>query len=246
MLDVFRSVWIWFASAALIILWVPFLAVVRLFDSSPLHLRTVRFFYRLGQAVSRVNPWRLHFSGVEHIQRDQVYVVVSNHQSLADIPLVSHLNLDAKWLAKAELFRFPFVGWMMKLAGHIPVYRNDRRKAAQSLLQAARCLRQHCSLVFFPEGTRSKDGRILPFNDGPFQLAIREQVAVLPLVVEGTGSTLQRSSWIFRGSPEIFLRVLDPEPVDGLNVKQVADLRERVRGRMIAALESLRASRALP
>lgn len=246
MADVLRSLWIWFACAALVVVWVPLLAVVRLFDRGPLRLRTVRCFYGLGQAVSRVNPWRLHFSGLDAIRGDSVYVVVCNHQSLADIPLVSHLNIDAKWLAKAELFRVPLIGWMMKLAGHIPVYRGERRKAAQSLLQASRCLRQRCSLVFFPEGTRSKDGRILPFNDGPFQLAIRERVPVLPVVVEGTGAALGRSSWIFRGSPHIFLHVLQPEPVDGLDVKQVAELRERVRGRMIAALDLLRSGAALP
>ena len=127
----------------------------------------------------------------------QVYVIVSNHQSLADIPLICNLRFDAKWLAKAELFRLPFAGWMMRWAGDIPVERADRRKAAQALLQCVRCLRGGCSVMFFPEGTRSPDGEVQAFNDGPFQLALREKVPVLPLAVEGSGAALPRNSWLF-------------------------------------------------
>ena len=108
----------------------------------------------------------------------QVYVIVSNHQSLADIPVITHLKLDTKWLAKAELFRVPVFGWMLRMAGDVPVERGDTRKAAKAMLQCARYLRQRCSVVFFPEGTRSRDGAVLPFNEGPFQLAIREQAPV--------------------------------------------------------------------
>ena len=157
------------ASAALILLWLPVLGLVRLFDREPLRLRTASWFRRLGRAIARVNPWRLHITGSENIGAGQVYVVVSNHQSWADIPLISHLKLDTKWLGKAELFRLPVVGWMMRMAGDVPVERADRRKAAQALLQCARYLRQRVSVVFFPEGTRSRDGEVLPFNDGPFQ-----------------------------------------------------------------------------
>ena len=112
------------------LLWLPLLGVVRLFDPDPLRRRTARWFRRAGRVVARLNPaWRVHVSGAEHIIPGQVYVVVSNHQSLADIPLISHLKLDAKWLAKSELFRVPVFGWMMRLAGDIPV---DRANRAQS------------------------------------------------------------------------------------------------------------------
>lgn len=240
MFDVLRSLWIWFACASLILAWVPLLAVIRLFDRHPLRLRTARAFRRLGHLLARVNPWRLHITGVDRIEPGHTYVIVSNHQSLADIPLVSHINIDAKWLGKAELFRLPVIGWLMRMAGDIPVERGDRRKAAQSLLQAARCLRQQCSLVFFPEGTRSKDGEVLPFNDGPFQLAIREQVPVLPLVVDGTGAALSRASWIFSGSPHIFLRALPPVAVEGWDTRRTAELREKVRQMIVDELKRLR------
>ena len=156
--DVLRSVWIWTAGTTLVVFWVPLLAVVRLFDRDPLRLRTGRWFRRLGRAITRVNPWRLHISGWENFDASRVYVIVSNHQSLADIPLITHLRIDAKWLAKAELFRLPGVGWMLRMAGDVPVERTDRRKGAKALMQCVRYLRKRCSLVFFPEGTRSLGG----------------------------------------------------------------------------------------
>lgn len=236
-----RSIWIWFASAALVLIWVPVLGIVRLSDRDPLRLRTGRWFRRLGRALAKVNPWRICISGLDQVRAGQVYVIVSNHQSLADIPLVSHLRVDAKWLAKAELFRLPVVGWMMRMAGDVPVERTDRRKAAQALLQCARYLRQGCSIVFFPEGTRSPDGEVLPFNDGPFQLAIREQVPVLPLLVEGTGAALPRNTWLFGGVQDIYLRVLPEVSVEGFSVKQSPALRDQVRNAMVEELVQMRA-----
>jgi 1-acyl-sn-glycerol-3-phosphate acyltransferase len=235
-----RSAWIWAATAALIVLWAPLLGSIRLFDFEPRRLRTGRWFRRLGRVLAKINPWRIHISGAENLRPNQNYVVVSNHQSFGDIPLISHLKLDTKWLAKAELFRFPFIGWMLRMAGDVPIDRSDRRKGAQALLQCARYLRQRCSVVFFPEGTRSPDGQVLPFNEGPFQLAIREHVPILPLVVEGSGAALPRNSWIFGGIQDIHLRVLEAVSVDGWNVKQVSALRDAVRQKIVDELDRLR------
>src|ERR1022692_3508352 len=240
MIPLLRTAWIWTASAILILLWTPLLGVVRLFDREPRRLRTGRWFRKLGRVLAGVNPWRIHISGGENLHANQVYVVVSNHQSLADIPLISHLKLDTKWLAKAELFRVPLVGWMLRMAGDVPVERSDRRKSAKALLQCARYLRQHCSVVFFPEGTRSPDRRVLPFNEGPFQLAIREHIPILPLVVDGSGAALPRNSWIFGKTQDIYLRILEAVSVDGWSIKQVPALRDAVRQRIVDELDRLR------
>jgi 1-acyl-sn-glycerol-3-phosphate acyltransferase len=235
-----RSVWIWGTSAFLIVSWVPLMGAVRLFDRDPLRLRTARWFRRLGRALAMINPWRVHISGEERIERGRTYVVVSNHQSLADIPVIAHLAVDAKWLGKAELFRTPVFGWMLRMAGDIPVVRSDRRKAAQALLQAGRVLRQGCSVMFFPEGTRSKTGEVLPFSEGPFQMAIREGVPVLPLVVEGSGAALPSKSWIFGGTLDIELRVLEPVAVNGRGAKDAPALRDAVRQRIVDELQRIR------
>jgi 1-acyl-sn-glycerol-3-phosphate acyltransferase len=240
MIRLLRSIWIWTASAALVLFWAPLLGMVRLFDREPRRLRTGRWFRRLGRVLAKVNPWRIQISGLENLNANQVYVIVSNHQSLADIPVISHLKVDTKWLAKAELFHLPVVGWMLRMAGDIPIERSDRRSSAKALLQCARYLRRHCSVVFFPEGTRSPDGQVLPFNEGPFQLAIREQVQILPLVVEGSGMALPRSSWIFGRTQNIYLRILEAVSVDGCNIKQSAALRDAVRQRIVDELYRLR------
>ena len=222
-------------------LWVGIVGVVWLFDRDPLRRRTARVFRSLGPVMGRVNPWRVIVTGVDNLDASKVYVVVSNHQSLADIPVITHLKLDTKWLAKAELFRVPAFGWLLRMAGDVPVERGDTRKAAKAMLQCARYLRQRCSVVFFPEGTRSRDGVVLPFNDGPFQLAIREQSPVLPLVVEGSGAALPRNTWLFGDALTIRLHVLPPVLVEGWNAKQSGELRDKVRDMIVAELDRLRA-----
>jgi 1-acyl-sn-glycerol-3-phosphate acyltransferase len=235
-----RSLWLWAANAGLIVVWTLIVAMVRLFDRDPLRRRTARTFRALGPVMGVLNPWRVVLSGVENADPSQVYVIVSNHQSLADIPVITHLRVDTKWLAKAELFRVPLFGWMLRMAGDVPVERGDARKAAKAMLRCARYLRQGCSVVFFPEGTRSPDGALLPFNEGPFQLAIREQVAILPLVLDGSGDALPRNSWLFGETQVIRLRILTPVPVAGWNVKQSAELRDEVRGIIAGELEKMR------
>jgi 1-acyl-sn-glycerol-3-phosphate acyltransferase len=246
MINRLRSIWIWGASASVIVFWCPVLAVVWLFDRDPLKRRTGRWFRSLGRVLATINPWRIHASGSENKKPGQAYVVVSNHQSFADIPVIAHLVWDSKWLAKAELFRVPVVGWMLRMAGDIPVDRSDRRKAAQAILRCARYLRQGCSIVFFPEGTRSKDGQIHAFNDGPFQLAIRERTPILPLVVEGSGAALPRNTWLFGPAQDIYVRALEPVSVDGWDVRQVAALRDAVRQKMVDELARLRARTGQP
>lgn len=237
-----RSIWIWLAGGIAILFWIPLLSLIAVFDAGQLRLRTGRWLRRLARVLARIYGRPIQIDGLENIRPGQTYVIVSNHQSLADIPVVSQLRIDAKWIAKAELFRIPGVGWMFQMARDIPVDRSDRRQAGHALLQAARFLRQHCSVVFFPEGTRSQDGEVLPFIEGPFQLAIREQIPVLPLVVDGTRDVLPRSSWIFGNAPHIHLQVLEPVSVDGWQKQQSGLLRDEVRQRVVNALDQLRAA----
>jgi 1-acyl-sn-glycerol-3-phosphate acyltransferase len=242
MLRVLRSIWIWTAGLSLIVLWVPILGIVRVFDRDPTRIRTGRWFRRLGRNLARLNPWRMHISGREHITPGRVYVVVSNHQSLGDIPLICFLWLDAKWLAKIELFRLPVMGALLRMAGDIPVDRSDRRKGSKAFLLAAKCVRNGCSVVFFAEGTRSRDGEIGAFHDGPFQLALREQIPILPLVVDGSGDALPLSSWLFEGEHDIHLSVLEPVEVRGLDAAQSVALKDAVRQSMIDELHRIRSA----
>lgn len=229
-----RSLLIWSVVLACIALWVPLVATVRLFDRTPARLHTGRWFRRLGVAVTKLNPlWTLQVGGVPAARPGAAYVVVGNHQSLADIPLISHLPWEMKWVAKRSLFRLPFIGWMMRMAGDIPLDRADIRSGARSLLRAAHYLRLGCPVMFFPEGTRSPDGVVGRFHDGAFRLALREGVNVIPVAVDGSHACLPKRSWRFGAARTIRVQVLPPIEVAGFRADQTAELREEVRQAII-------------
>jgi 1-acyl-sn-glycerol-3-phosphate acyltransferase len=234
MLASLRSIWIWFAVSLLILLWLPLLALIRLFDNDPVRYRTGRWFRRLGVAMTKVNPlWDLRVSGERIANPRNPYIVVSNHQSFADIPLISHVPWEMKWVAKQELFRIPFIGWMMRLAGDISLDRQDRRSGARMLLTASKYLQNRCSVIFFPEGTRSPDGRVGNFTDGAFALAVRAQVPLRPIVVEASRDCLPKRSWRFGPAQVIQLKVLPPVDTAGMTMNDVPRLRDQVRSSII-------------
>ena len=242
---VLRSLFIWAVVLACIALWVPLIAGVRVLDRHPARLRTGRWFRRLGIVVTKLNPlWTLRVDGIPALRMGAPYVMVSNHQSLADIPLISHLPWEMKWIAKRSLFRLPLIGWMMRMAGDIPLERTDARSGARSLLRAARYLRQGCPVMFFPEGTRSTDGRVGRFHDGAFRLALRERASVVPIAIDGSHACLPKHSWRFGAARTIRVRVLPPIEVADLGPDQTAALRERARRAIIDQIASWRGTSA--
>ncbi len=240
MISTLRSVWIWVAMVTLIVVWLPLLAVIRMFDRDPARMRTGLWFRRLGIGMVKSNPaWRVHLSGRENCDPALTYVVVSNHQSLVDIPLICLLRREMKWIAKVELFRIPFVGWMMQMAGDIPLDRANRN-GAPALLRAKRYLLQGCPVMIFPEGTRSPDGNVQSFTDGAFHLAVKAQVPVLPVAVEGSRSCLPKSSWKFGEPQDIYVKVLPALQTSGLKAGDVEALRDRTRQMIIEQIDEYR------
>jgi len=235
-----RSLWMWCATITAVLLWLPLLSILRLFDRKPPYFRAGRWFRLLGMAMVKLNPaWRVHISGKEQVARRHPYVVVSNHQSLVDIPLISCLPWEMKWIAKAELFKIPIVGWMMRMAGDIPLDRKGRG-GAQALLRAKKYLQLNCPVMIFPEGTRSPDGRLQPFTDGAFHLAIKAQVPVLPIVLEGSHPCLEKGSWKFGEPQDIYMKVLPPVPTTGMTSRDTTALRDKVHRRIAEELSLMR------
>jgi 1-acyl-sn-glycerol-3-phosphate acyltransferase len=226
------SIWSWLVLIVCVIVLFPVMILLRLVTApfDPGRYAVGRLFRWIGIVVQTLNPlWHFRRSGVRITDPRRPYVVVSNHESFADILLISHLPWEMKWLSKAEMFRIPVLGWMMSLAGDIPIRRGVGPSAAEALEQCRAVLGRHVSVMIFPEGTRSATGRMLPFKDGAFRLAIEAGVPVLPLVVAGTGTALPKKGWkMGRATAEV--RVLAPVPTDGLTVADAAGLRNRVRG----------------
>ncbi len=124
----------------------------------------------------------------EHFHRDGPVIVLLNHQGYADIPcLYAAAPVPLGWMAKHTLFSIPIFGRAMRAAGAIPVVRDDRRKAMESLFQAADTIRAGSTVVIFPEGTRSHpDGTMLPFKKGAFVLAKKAGVVLQPVTIWGS------------------------------------------------------------
>ncbi len=237
------SLWAWLVLILCILIWFPVMVVLLLvtgpFDRGRYIVGYV--FRRIGPAMATLNPlWRFRYSGTMPQNPRHPYVVVSNHESFADILLISHLPWEMKWLSKAELFRIPIMGWMMWLAGDIPVKRGFGPSAVEAMERCRKALRQRVSVMIFPEGTRSKTAELLPFKDGAFRLAIEAGVPILPLALSGTGTALPKHGWRF-GRSAAHLRVLEPVDTAGLTLSDVPALKARIRDLIVRTRDSLAA-----
>ena len=193
--------------------------------------RCARAWARLILATTGV---RTSARGVERVDRGVSYVFVSNHQSIYDVPvLFAALPLQLRIIAKASLGRFPVLGWHLRWTGHLLV---DRARAgAGALKQVARMMRRGHSLIVFPEGTRSADGRVGRFRRGLFLLAIDAGLPVVPVAVAGTRRVMCKGRLTTRPG-DVTLVVHPPVPTDGLSRADAGALAERVRGLVAASV----------
>jgi 1-acyl-sn-glycerol-3-phosphate acyltransferase len=189
---------------------------------------------------SWLNPaWSVQVIGREKIDPKQTYVMVANHQSLLDILVLNRLFTHFKWVSKAENFKIPLVGWNMRLNDYVELRRGDRASVAAMLRHCRKSLDSGSSIMMFPEGTRSPDGRLRRFKTGAFDLAIGAKRPLLPIVVHGTASALPKEGWVLQGHHRIKIEVLDPIPFESFANTSGDDLTDEVReliaGRLKAA-----------
>ncbi|MBK8725871.1 MAG: 1-acyl-sn-glycerol-3-phosphate acyltransferase [Holophagaceae bacterium] len=143
----------------------------------------------------------------------QPVIFIGNHASLFDPPLlISTLPCHAVFVAKRELARVPFLGWVIWIAGFIFIDRSHRSKALASLHAAAKRIHGGQSIITFPEGTRSLDGRLLPFKRGVFNLAAEAQVPLVPFAIQGGAAALPKGDWRVAGVDYV-IRIGTPMPV---------------------------------
>jgi 1-acyl-sn-glycerol-3-phosphate acyltransferase len=225
------SLWTWLVLGSCIVLWLPLMSIIWLvmwpFDRERYWVGL--FFRKLAVVTATLNPlWHFRVTGTMPANPRRPYVVVSNHESFADILLISHLPWEMKWLSKIEILRIPVLGWIMRIAGDIPVERGTRVSAAKAMRRCLEVLKGKMSIIIFPEGTRSTTGELLPFKDGAFRLAIDAGVPILPLVVYGTSTALPKHGWrVGRSDAEV--RVLLPIETAGLSHKDIPALKQRLR-----------------
>ena len=158
--------------------------------------------------------------GLENISVDQRYVIMANHESGLDIPvLLTALPtfLEVRFLAKKSLFTVPFLGWAMRSAGFVPVDREDRTTAISMLAQTLDEVRRGASPLVFPEETWTVDGRLLPFQRGGFVVALKTGLAILPVGLEGSCVVMPPDQGTFRPGP-VTVRIGPPIPTSGLGI----------------------------
>jgi 1-acyl-sn-glycerol-3-phosphate acyltransferase len=234
------SVWTWLVLMVCVLLWLPLMLVVRLATLADPGRYWVGYLFRqIGVTTATLNPyWKFSYRGKMPDDPRKPYVVVSNHESFADILLISHLPWEMKWLSKAELFRYPVMGWLMRLAGDIPVKRGFGPSAVEAMAKCREILARKVSVMIFPEGTRSSTTELLPFKDGAFRLAIDAGVPILPLALHGTGPALRKHDWRIGPSTAV-VEVLSPVETAGLTPADVPALKERVRSVIVEARDRL-------
>jgi len=179
---------------------------------------------------------RVGYEGLENFHGLEPCVFVSNHQSNADIwVLAASLPMRTKFVAKHSLFRVPILGWAMRRAGFIPIDRGNRSLAIQSLRVAADRIRSGRSVLLFPEGTRSRDGRLKPFKRGSFHLAVQAGVPLIPVAISGTWELLPPGPWRVKPGP-VTVRFLTPIDTVPYQPDRHGELLDRVRNEIEGAL----------
>jgi len=235
------SAWAWVAAVLTVLIGFIYVSAVWLvtapFDRG--RYRAGRAFRQLAVAHVKLNRlWNFETEGKPPDDPRRPYVVVSNHESYADIFLVSQFPWEMKWLSKDTIFRIPVMGWMMRMAKDVPVTRGKRESAIAALAECRDRLARRVSVMIFPEGTRSPTSDLLPFKDGAFQLAIEAQVPILPIAIAGTRDCMAKGSFAFRRA-HARARVLLPIVTDGLTLEDLPLLRERVRDTIDVARRAL-------
>jgi isopenicillin-N N-acyltransferase-like protein len=174
-------------------------------------------------------------------------VIVCNHQSTLDVLLALTLPVKARWLIKGWPLKYPLMGELNRLCRHILVDEDETDpERPRGFDTALNYLKEGVSILIFPEGSRSPDGNLKRFKNGAFVLAVDAQVPVVPVVFDGTGATVRKGSPTVN-HPDLIIKVLDPIQTTGLkDVRDAADLKQRVHAAISAELDSLRAARRKP
>jgi 1-acyl-sn-glycerol-3-phosphate acyltransferase len=197
--------------------------------------------YKVGRiwakCILAASSIKVTVKGFSNLNRTGSFIYMPNHVSNFDIPVLqAYLPVQFRWLAKAELFKIPIFGYAMKRAGYISINRFDRKAAIQSLNKAAEIIRNGTSVIIFPEGTRSQNQNIQSFKKGGFVLAVDSGVPIIPVIIHGTWSIMQKKQILVKPG-NVVLEIKKPINTSDYTRKTKDDLMEKVRNIMVESYE---------
>jgi 1-acyl-sn-glycerol-3-phosphate acyltransferase len=198
----------------------------------------VNFLYWIGMGLAlagaRIAGARIKLVGLDKIDPAGTYIFMSNHVSNIDPPiLVPLIPGRTSVLAKKEIWRIPILSKALDLAEIVPVERSNRDAAIQSIRRASEVMKHHINMTIFPEGTRSPDGRLMPFKKGPFHLAAETGFPIVPVTILGTYEMMPKGSSIVKsGTATLVFHA----PVDPKQFASRDELVEAVRAAINSAL----------
>jgi len=197
--------------------------------------RNAEMMYRAAMRVAysgvRLVGVKVRVQGREKLDASATYIFMSNHVSNLDPPIVVPLlPRRTSVLVKKEVFRIPILSTAMRLGSLVPVDRSNREAAIDSVHRAAAVLDSGINMTVFPEGTRSADGRLLPFKKGPFHLAMESGVAVVPVTISGTEKLMPKGEWRIRPGTVNLIFHAPISPAGFIDREQLmAAVREQIR-----------------
>lgn len=193
--------------------------------------RDIRFLYWTGMNIARIAVWltgtRVEIIGLDQIDPAGTYIFMSNHVSNLDgAILVARIPRRTSVLVKKELWRIPVLARALTLASLVPVERQNREAAIQSIKIAGEVMQKGINMTVYPEGTRSLDGRLLPFKKGPFHLALETGFPIVPVTTLGTFEMMPKGKFASKGGTA---KLIFHPPVDPRNFASIEELSQAVK-----------------
>jgi len=217
--------------------WTLLSSFIALFVSLFSQDRTHNFVRFWGRSCLFFAGLKIQIQGIKNIPCDHPAIYVSNHQSNFDIPIIyAGLPIQFRWMAKRELFRVPFFGLAMKRSGIISIDRSNRRTTMHSIIVAAQRIKEGTSVIIFPEGTRTPDGKLQEFKKGALLIAAKAQVPIVPIAIHGSYQVQPKDRWKVNGGP-LQIEILPPITTEGLKSSDIDALTSKVRDQIAQSLQ---------
>ena len=226
-----RTIW---AAVAAILVTVPCASatiVVALLSSSS-SILIEKIIQVWARSLVRIAGIRLRVENTHLLDPNQRYILVANHYSYLDIPVIfAAIPQPIRFMAKASLFKIPIFGWAIDRAGFIPIDRKNRRTAVKSFDLAVERIRKGNTIVIFPEEGRSRERKMRPFQRGAFLLALKSELPIVPIAVDGTFEVFPARRWSLKPGP-VTVTVTEPIPTIGRTVREKDALAKESRARI--------------